>query len=588
MAIKTSRNRGSALFEKLGIFASFLLFTVFSVYMYSPVILSHAVEEEKLNVKVRAKQVISLSFDKPNLTLEGNPNNFVTGTVTAEVSSNSKYGYTLTFSDRDDDTELKNDASSATIGPFTSDFENTKTGDAMDENTWGYSINGTDFSAIPTIDSAIVLKSTNSNMTTESEHTTVTFGAKIGYVYSGTYSDRILYTAYVNGQDDPIPTRPDDPTPAKCAGAKSFYHINTLQEMNSCTCYATTTPLPTATEHVWEETDDNTKIPRTFLIDIRDGKSYIVQKLANGQCWMAQNLELELSTSKTLTNQDTDLNISASWTPDTNTSDDINVFAEYKCDKNKNPDCKGNYDNYIYWNIWEPEAHSYRPEASKKYYRNGVTPSSTPSTNDGKSNWESTGYFYDISAASADSNVYVTNAIGPAEIGSYTGKTPLDSICPKNWRLPKYYYDSYSGEYGYTEGDNSYSYDEYAYEHPDEFEDYVFDPTKIADDSLNLKFGYRKVDNVDYFNTLGFVAAGRIKASVIYEEDYPSHDDYYDLIVENAEFADESEYGMYNVSDYDEYEYGDSTNMRVSSNNIEISNMISRYWDGRTIRCIAR
>ncbi len=51
------------------------------------------------------------------------------------------------------------------------------------------------------------------------------------------------------------------------------------------------------------------------LIDTRDGKAYWVSKLADGNCWMTQNLALDLKTSQTLTNVDTDLNSKNTWTP---------------------------------------------------------------------------------------------------------------------------------------------------------------------------------------------------------------------------------------------------------------------------------
>ena len=46
------------------------------------------------------------------------------------------------------------------------------------------------------------------------------------------------------------------------------------------------------------------------LVDVRDGKKYWVAKLADGNCWMTQNLELDLS-GRTLTPTDSD--VSSSW-----------------------------------------------------------------------------------------------------------------------------------------------------------------------------------------------------------------------------------------------------------------------------------
>lgn len=56
------------------------------------------------------------------------------------------------------------------------------------------------------------------------------------------------------------------------------------------------------------------------LTDTRDGKQYWVTKLADGNCWMTQNLDLDLSTSKALTPDDSD--VSSIWTSANNTLTD--------------------------------------------------------------------------------------------------------------------------------------------------------------------------------------------------------------------------------------------------------------------------
>ena len=48
------------------------------------------------------------------------------------------------------------------------------------------------------------------------------------------------------------------------------------------------------------------------LKDTRDGKRYVVRRMADGNCWMAQNLDLDLYTGMTLSAEDTD--ISTDWT----------------------------------------------------------------------------------------------------------------------------------------------------------------------------------------------------------------------------------------------------------------------------------
>ncbi len=44
-------------------------------------------------------------------------------------------------------------------------------------------------------------------------------------------------------------------------------------------------------------------------VDIRDGKTYMIARLIDGNCWMTQNLDLDLDNTKALTSLDTDLNV---------------------------------------------------------------------------------------------------------------------------------------------------------------------------------------------------------------------------------------------------------------------------------------
>ena len=67
----------------------------------------------------------------------------------------------------------------------------------------------------------------------------------------------------------------------------------------------------------------------TFALrDSRDGKRYTVRRLADGNCWMTQNLNLDLYTGMTLTSDDSDINTNrGSWTiasTSENTNDEVN------------------------------------------------------------------------------------------------------------------------------------------------------------------------------------------------------------------------------------------------------------------------
>lgn len=121
------------------------------------------------------------------------------------------------------------------------------------------------------------------------------------------------------------------------------------------------------------------------LIDKRDGKYYWVAKLADGSCWMTQNLDLDLSTSRTLTPSDT--NIPSNWAPSTGTTTTI---SDYTSDTGK----------------------SYNP--GDVYYEN----------TSGTDQHYHVGNYYQWSAATA----------------GYTGTSSqsTQSICPKGWTLPIY------------------------------------------------------------------------------------------------------------------------------------------------------
>ena len=184
----------------------------------------------------------------------------------------------------------------------------------------------------------------------------------------------------------------------------TIFDISKMQEITPAICANTTTPLNTATELVWEYVDDNTKVPRTVLTDMRDGNKDLVSKLADGNCWMSQNLALVLSTETPLTSELTDLNTKTSWTPGNNTQT----------------------ENRIVW--WQDEniTRSYKPVDMNSYFINGATASGAPTSSDDEYLWESVGVYYNWFAATAGS--------GTRELDDK--ETAGDSICPKGWRLP--------------------------------------------------------------------------------------------------------------------------------------------------------
>ena len=123
---------------------------------------------------------------------------------------------------------------------------------------------------------------------------------------------------------------------------------------------------------------------------------------------MVQNLDLDLSTSVALTNQNTDLNSKASWTPQNSTQTTTGtVWAEGGSDGVRSID-PGNI-----------------------YFPNGIGTGTADSIRNLQGStsgqpWEFIGNYYNWPAATAGSGTAAT--IAPA--------VAADSICPKGWKLP--------------------------------------------------------------------------------------------------------------------------------------------------------
>ena len=122
------------------------------------------------------------------------------------------------------------------------------------------------------------------------------------------------------------------------------------------------------------------------LQDSRDQKMYWVGKLPDGNCWMTQNLDLDLSTGTTLTPDNT--NIPSNWTPSTSTT--TGSFSGYNSSSGDT-------------------GKSHNP--GDVYYEN----------TSGTDQHYHVGNYYQWSAATA----------------GYTGTSQsTQSICPKGWTLP--------------------------------------------------------------------------------------------------------------------------------------------------------
>lgn len=144
------------------------------------------------------------------------------------------------------------------------------------------------------------------------------------------------------------------------------------------------------------------------LVDSRDNKAYYVAKLADGNIWMTQNLDLDIDSSKTYTSADTD--VSVAWTPSRST---------YATD-----------DTTWEWYTDQPE--SYDP--GELCWNGTIDSSGWGGSLDDWAGECSSGSHYQIG------NYY--NWTAAVAMNDSSGYTEYDedvdqSICPAGWMLPK-------------------------------------------------------------------------------------------------------------------------------------------------------
>ena len=159
------------LVEYIGIFASFLLVTVLSVYFYSPMTKTNATESNNTEIGAQVSTVASVTLDNSNLNFTFTPTSsgiFDSKSITATAKTNSQNGYEMYFSAVDNDTDMVN-STAGVSDVIASDFSGTVTSSTMGNNKWGYSLDNTDFSPIPTKNNQLTLKNLDHLPTTDAE-----------------------------------------------------------------------------------------------------------------------------------------------------------------------------------------------------------------------------------------------------------------------------------------------------------------------------------------------------------------------------------------------------------------------------------
>ena len=449
--VKTAKRRIDIL-SLLGIFSGFLLLTITALYLNAPVFKTSATDEAS-SASATVRDVASISVD-PTVTLDITPSGTSGGTdsasVDVKVMTNSTVGYTLTMAASGSSANMTSTTSTDVI---TSTFSGGTTLANMATDSWGYSTDNTTFYKVPVEGSEVTLVDTDTSTADVWNTHTYYFGAKAtSSLQSGTYSKEVIFTA----------TAKERPT--------TFFDITYMHEMSSAICENT----PTASSYsITATTPNRTRaealtgnyIAETVLTDYRDMKTYLVRKYANGECWMAQNLETDFfvsgdsvadGSSNTGTYSTTSTGINTSAISDSSATLGSNNFSKWISysditDEDAFTDSSNAYGSGTFYATQNFYGSSYgwadngtdgarsfsipawvsaNPSGTFKNYvtKTGSTAGDGYYTFQESSTGEAyqrTGNYYNFAAAKA------------GYLGTATGESPDNSICPRHWTLPK-------------------------------------------------------------------------------------------------------------------------------------------------------
>lgn len=312
-----------------GFFSSFLVFSFIVAMLVAPIFKSSA---DEFDVGVNVNSVISLSLSSSSVMINAPVGGgFGSDSADATVLTNSAFGYTLAIEDADSNTSLTSAVSEDVVS---SDYLGSKTSETFEANTWGFSVDGTKFYAVPKKNSPLILAKGTTATSDEGAETTITFGAKTSAsLTSGTYTDRIIISAYTNGVDgepegvdpgsnDPEEVSDDIPEPYEEGSGPNENKLVLLTSMQDSKlhqyCEETYTPVyslssidTSSTNRASTHYFSGNYTPKAVLKDKRDGTKYSVVKFPDGRCWMISNLKIS---DAELTSDLSDLPAGVTWT----------------------------------------------------------------------------------------------------------------------------------------------------------------------------------------------------------------------------------------------------------------------------------
>lgn len=354
-------------------------------------------ESKTAEIKASVAETLSLTLSNDAVNLDLSDTTFQSDTITVTGSTNNAFGYTISFNVNNEYNDLKH--ANPQVDSFIPSITEDKVPADFPATSWGYSIDAENYKKAP-------LESTNIFETSAKgeRSDTLTVGAKAAAnTAAGDYENELLFTIIAN-------------TPSTF----TLSDITYLQEMTPEVCANTSTP----------SVSDGANTPQYQLIDMRDNKTYWVAKLADGSCWMTQNLDLNLTTDMVLTPADTD--ITANWSPEHDTVNSFNDLPEQDGTHGTH-NSSGGY--YVWGASYDPGDYYYNRDAEDSCWWGASSLSactqeyaSTPFEANMEHGHVGNLYGYEVAAMAQLS-----------EDAYYDGSSVSDgtqSICPKGWHLP--------------------------------------------------------------------------------------------------------------------------------------------------------
>ncbi|MBR3386008.1 hypothetical protein IKG68_00330 [Candidatus Saccharibacteria bacterium] len=410
-------------------FIVFAAFYIISVTSSKTAFATDPTDADTANFTVTSTRTLTLSLSNTNVSLNLTPSatgefsSTASNPLTITVSTNNDTGFNLNMTTTTTNLTRTTPLSGSfpvieTLGSSGSITATEFAESASTTNKWGYSLDGTNFNPVTT--SKSILSRTTADIDGSPTTANLTFGVKLNNsIPQGDYKTTLNFiaTAY------PIDATFDNAF--SIAGKhtvtyndKEYYR---MQDMSPWICSMVASPADTT-----EETTETTQ-----LIDIRDNKVYWVAKLLDGNCWMTQNLDLDLSPNITLTHEDTDLG----WATGSNRQSwrtNRNATSQFSYTSSTVP-------GWAYTNGAPVSASIYGNTTSDAVYAVPVLDSNsnfvsslqsctaTGLTSQQCEHYE-VGNYYNFPAIAAQNNFNVHNYAIGQEIP--------DSICPAGWKLP--------------------------------------------------------------------------------------------------------------------------------------------------------